>query len=158
MSVAPKTRDDEACGTDGPNVLHAFAEDGGVVHLKGGHIDLVRVLLLLSACIAGLHECLAHEHDGDDDAHDTQWVSHGATEGRRRSVESELHERLLCSTERGCIRRGTAEYADHVRQGNARSVRKGDGHKRAEHNDAHRKHVKRQSARMKRAEEARADL
>ena len=69
------------------------------MHLEGSNVRLVHIFLLLLLQILRTGKELAQHEDGQYHPHYAQRIRHGTPQGRTRSIQSELLQRLLGRTQ-----------------------------------------------------------
>ena len=122
--------------------LDILVEDGRVMHLKGGNVGFVHIFLLLLLQILRTGKELAQHEDGQYHPHYAQRIRHGTPQGRTRSIQSELLQRLLGRTQGRRIGSGSTEDAHHVRHGDIQQKATQHRHQRTRQHHAHSQHIK----------------
>ena len=84
--------------------VYALAEYGRVSQVVAGNEDVFPVFGVRLRHVGGADEEFADEDDGQDDAHYTQRISHGAAQGGAVGVDAHLLQRLLRGAERDIAR------------------------------------------------------
>ena len=138
--------------------VHAFAEDGGIGQAVAGDEDVLVVFGVGARHVRGAHEEFAQENHGQNDAHDTQRVGHGAAQRGAVGVHPHLLQGLLCGTQRRGVGRRAAEDARHVGHRDLEGVAQPHGQRRAEQYDGDGRRHQPQPIDAHRAEKARSHL
>ena len=139
-------------------MLDILVEDGGIAHLECGDVRLVVAFGFGRFDILFSDEQLAYGNHSENNAHNSQRIGDGTTQGGARCRLAQLLQRLLGGTQGGRVGRGSAEDTHHIAHRNGTELADEDGHQCAQQDDTEAQHIQLDTSLAEGTEEAGAYL